>query len=61
MALIEHGGRREPEYTHHYIDHRLNAVGNTLEEAYIALARNVNRYYNFEGNPRDDRGGLRKD
>lgn len=54
VVWIEHGGRLEPDCRQHCLDHRLSSVGNTLEDAYVTLARKVNEYYDIEGNSRQD-------
>lgn len=46
---LEAGMHVEPEYVEHYHDWRIDSSGETIEKAYIKLAKNVYKYYNLDG------------
>lgn len=51
---IETGEHIYPEYNKRYYDYRLDAYGNTVEEAFIDLARLINKFFNVDGTQKED-------
>lgn len=51
---IETGLHIAPEYTNLYHDYKIDANGETIEQAYINLASNIYKQYNLDGTSKDD-------
>lgn len=54
LWAIETGSHIEPEYTDRYHDYKLDSHGKTIEEAYINLAKNIVKFYNFDGTQKEN-------
>jgi len=50
---LETGMHIDPDYVEHYHDWRIDASGSTIEEAYINLAANIDKYYNLDGTEKE--------
>jgi hypothetical protein len=50
------GGPHTDDFSQRSLDHRLDAVGATFEEAYIKFAKNVDKYYDKSGEERHFEG-----
>lgn len=51
--MVEGGGHVEPDYTTHYHDLRLDAYGETFEEAIVNFAALVDKFFHIDGTPRE--------
>lgn len=49
VVVLEHGSAVPPARTVHYHDPRLDVVAPSFEDAYIQLARQVDKFFNLDG------------